>query len=92
VSGSEDLIQPGVNGLLVEVEDYQGMAQALLTLLRNTSQAQQYGMEARTLIEQNYTLNEVMNKYIAIYKHLLNYDTTASNAMTTQVKNSSLAR
>ena len=39
VSGSEDAIQHGVNGLLVEPEDYRGMAQALLTLLRDPALA-----------------------------------------------------
>src|SRR5207302_207489 len=35
VSGSEDIITHGVNGLLVEPEAYMGMAQALLTLLHD---------------------------------------------------------
>src|SRR5207244_3756077 len=59
VSGSEDIIQHGVNGLLVESEDYQNMAQALLTLLRDPGLAQQYGRAARATIEQYYSLEHI---------------------------------
>lgn len=54
VSGSEDVIQDGFNGLLVEVEDYHGMADALLTLLQNPPLAQKYGRAARNTIEQEH--------------------------------------
>jgi glycosyltransferase involved in cell wall biosynthesis len=70
VSGSEDVIQPGVNGLLVESEDYQGMAQALITLLQSPKLAQKYGLAAHTLIEQSYTLEHILNMYIQIYQNL----------------------
>ena len=43
VSGTEDIITHGVNGLLVEPEDYQGMAQALLSLLRDPVRSSAYG-------------------------------------------------
>ena len=71
VSGSEDIIQPGVNGLLVESEDYQGMAQALITLLQSQELTQQYGAAAHALIEQSYTLDHVLNMYIQLYHNLL---------------------
>ncbi len=67
VSGSEDLIQQGENGLLVEPDDYEQMAQALLTLLRDPALAQRYGQAARTTVEQQYTLEQVIDMYGAIY-------------------------
>lgn len=70
VSGSEDLIQDGVNGLLVEPDDYQGMAHALLSLLRDPEKAQNYGRAARTTVEQNYTLEQVIDMYGDIYQSL----------------------
>jgi len=70
VSGSEDLIQHGVNGLLVESENYEEMAAALVTLLGDTALAQKYAAEARITIEQNYTLEHVLDMYTAIYRSL----------------------
>ncbi|GAC1367308.1 MAG: hypothetical protein NVS2B12_09870 [Ktedonobacteraceae bacterium] len=70
VSGSEDLIQHGANGLLVESENYEEMAEALLTLLEDTALAQKYGAAARVTIEEGYTLEHVLNMYTAIYQRL----------------------
>lgn len=50
VSGSEDVIQHGYNGLLVEAEDYRGLANALLTLLQNPSLTKKYGRTALNTI------------------------------------------
>jgi glycosyltransferase involved in cell wall biosynthesis len=71
VSGSEDVIQPGINGLLVESEDYQGMAQALMTLLQSPELVQKYGHAAHTLIEQAYTLEHVLEMYTQLYQKLI---------------------
>ncbi|GCF08218.1 glycosyltransferase family 4 protein [Dictyobacter arantiisoli] len=70
VSGSEDVIQTGINGLLVEPEDYQGMAQALLTLLEAPDLAQSYGKAAAALIIQSYTLEHVLSQYTTLYQKL----------------------
>jgi glycosyltransferase involved in cell wall biosynthesis len=70
VSGSEDIIQHGVNGLLVESEDYQGMAQALLTLLRDPVLAQKYGQAAHGTVERHYSLERVMDRYIELYQRI----------------------
>ncbi len=70
VSGSEDIVQHGVSGLLVEPEDYQGMAQALLTLLRNPLLTQEYGRAARERIAQCYAHEHVMNTYVELYKSM----------------------
>ncbi len=67
VSGSEDLIQHGVNGLLVTSENYEELAQALLTLLRDPELARKYGQAARATVEQGYTLEQVLNMYTEIY-------------------------
>lgn len=70
VSGSEDIIQHGVNGLLVEPLDYQGMAQALLTLLSDPVLVQKYGHAARATIEQHYSLEHITDKYIELYESI----------------------
>jgi glycosyltransferase involved in cell wall biosynthesis len=70
VSGSEDIIQHGVNGLLVEPEDYQGMAEALLTLLHNPVLVQKYGSAARKTIERHYSFEQMMDKYVELYQRI----------------------
>jgi glycogen synthase len=70
VSGSEDVIQHGVNGLLVEVEDYQGMAQALLTLLREPALVEKYGKLSRATIEKNYSLHSTIERYAEVYERV----------------------
>jgi glycosyltransferase involved in cell wall biosynthesis len=71
VSGSEDVIRQGVNGLLVEPEDYRGMAQALLTLLHDPVLAQRYGRAARATIEEHYALDSVTDGYIELYQSMI---------------------
>lgn len=70
VSGSEDVIQHGVNGLLVEPEDYQGMAQALLTFLHDPVLAQKYGQAARETVERYYSFEQVMDRYAELYQRI----------------------
>lgn len=67
VSGSEDIIQQEVNGLLVEPEDHQGLAQALLRLLNDPVLARVYGRAARETIERQYSLERIIERYIALY-------------------------
>jgi glycosyltransferase involved in cell wall biosynthesis len=67
VSGSEDLIQHGVNGLLVEPEDYLALAQALLDLLDDPALSRKYGYAARATVEKHYTLEHIMDTYIDLY-------------------------
>lgn len=70
VSGSEDIIQQGVNGLLVEPEDYHGLAQALLCLLSDPALARVYGQAARETIERQYSLERIIERYIALYREV----------------------
>jgi len=70
VSGSEDIIQHGVNGLLVESEDYQGMAQALLTLLRDPVLTRKYGQAAREMVERHFSLECIMDRYVELYQRI----------------------
>ncbi len=71
VSGCEDLIEHGVNGLLVASEDYQGMAQAVLTLLRDPVLARTYGQSARATIEKRYAQERVIDQYVDLYQTIV---------------------
>jgi glycosyltransferase involved in cell wall biosynthesis len=71
VSGSEDIIQSGVNGLLVDSENYEAMAQALLALLRDPELAAHYGQVAHQHIEQYYAQERITDAYLKLYQFLL---------------------
>ena len=71
VSGSEDLLQEDTYGLLVEPEDAEGLATALLRLLRQPDLAQHYGQRARQYVEQDHAFHRVMDRYIELYKEII---------------------
>lgn len=71
VSGSEDLLQDGKYGVLVEPEQVEKLAEALLLLLRHPELARRYGRLARQHIEQDYAFHRVMHKYTELYNTLL---------------------
>lgn len=70
VSGSEDLLSQGGCGLLVEPEDVDGLAAALLRLLKDPDLARRYGQAARHSVEQFYLFERIMYKHIALYRSL----------------------
>ncbi|MHB8596505.1 MAG: glycosyltransferase family 4 protein [Ktedonobacteraceae bacterium] len=84
VSGSEDLIQHGKNGLLVDVYDYPAMAQAILTLLRDPERTRIYGQAARLRIEQAYSLEHITDMYVALYQHIFQSRTLNNQRKVTQ--------
>ena len=71
VSGSEDIIEQGVNGLLVEIEDFRDMARTLLALLRDEALTRRMGYAARATIEQRFSLERVTDSYIKLYNNLI---------------------
>lgn len=75
VSGSEDIIQDGVNGLLVESEQPAKMAQALQRIIADTELAQRLGQEGRTTVLRDYQLRHVTEQTITLYRHILNHNT-----------------
>lgn len=71
VSGTVDVIQDEVNGLLVEPEDPQAIAQAVQRLLNDAGLAGRLGREARRTVEEKYSLQSVAERYIDLYRELL---------------------
>jgi glycosyltransferase involved in cell wall biosynthesis len=71
VSGSEDIISDGANGLLVEPERPDEMAQALRRVLEDTDLAQRSGKEARATVLRGYQLRSVVEQCVELYRRLL---------------------
>jgi glycosyltransferase involved in cell wall biosynthesis len=79
VSGSEDLISDGVNGLLVEPEQPAEMAQALRRIIENTELAQRLGSEARATVVRDYQLITIVERCLELYSRLLHRETSGSS-------------
>jgi glycosyltransferase involved in cell wall biosynthesis len=73
VSGSEDIITSGLNGILVKPEQSAELALALRHIIEDTNLAQQLGKAARTTIIHDYQLSNIVNQYLALYKQLINH-------------------
>jgi glycosyltransferase involved in cell wall biosynthesis len=70
VRGSRDLVEDGVTGLLVEVGDVRGLAEALLRLLRDEGLRRGMGQAAQAKV-QDYALDRVLEEMAAIYARYL---------------------
>ena len=71
ISGSEDLVVDGDNGLLVAPGDPTSLAAALVRLLGDDGMRRRLGEAARRRIESGYSLEAIAGRYRATYERLL---------------------
>jgi glycosyltransferase involved in cell wall biosynthesis len=71
VSGAEELIMPGVNGALVDVEDGEALAEKILTFFRDPAGARQQGARARVAVLDACGMDDVVRKHLALYERLI---------------------
>lgn len=71
VSGSQDLIQNGINGLLVPSEEPEALAKAVLFMLDNPDKAKEIGCNAGKTIERQYAIFGIADRYVELYKELV---------------------
>jgi Glycosyltransferase len=74
VSGSEDIVQDGINGLLVEAEAPAQLAEALYHLLTDTSLALKLGAAGRAMVVRNYQLSHITQQFEDLYYHMLHQE------------------
>jgi glycosyltransferase involved in cell wall biosynthesis len=74
VSAHLDVIEPGENGLLAPAGSPQGLANAICTVLANSSLAERLGAAARLAIEQGYTWDHVTDRVLDGYNRVLTAD------------------
>jgi len=65
------IIEDGISGLLVEYRSVEGLASAVITLLKDKKLREDIGNAARKRIEEYFTLDIMMRRYIALYLDLL---------------------
>ena len=66
ISGNEDLIHHGENGLLVPTEDPMALREALRTLLLDAERRKQMGFASRARVESSYAWEKVAMQYLAL--------------------------
>ncbi len=71
VSGSEDIIIDGVNGLLVEPEQPAELALALRRIIEDADVARRLGQEGRETVISHYQLSTIIEECEILYRCLL---------------------
>ena len=79
VSGSEDVIEQGVNGLLVEPEDPEQMAYAFRLLINDADMAEQLGWRGYETVLSYYRLSSTVQECLAFYHYLLDKKRTSKS-------------
>lgn len=70
ISGSQDLIINGSNGILVPVEDADALSAAIELLFENPDKARAMGEEARNTVRNKYDVNIVAKQYASLFTRL----------------------
>lgn len=63
-----EIISPGKDGLLAEVDDRESLASAILYLLQHKDEAEEMGSAGRIKVETNYVWNKVAEKCLVAYE------------------------
>ena len=71
VGGSIDVIESGVNGLLVESNDENGLFQAISNVLEDSHLADNLGKHARETIEEKHDMDSIADQYSKVYNCLI---------------------
>ena len=71
VGGLKEIVNSGVDGLLVEEKNVDELAEAILTLLRDPEAGAEMAEKAREKIEQEYSHIAAAKKYLEIYESAL---------------------
>ena len=70
IAGNSDVIQNGKNGILVEPENSQELAEKIDYLLANEGLRKKIGITVRKEIEKNYNWDVTFNKILEVYKEV----------------------
>lgn len=66
-SGCREVVQDGINGLLVPVANAGALASAIQALLDDPASAREMGARARAVVERDFSLDQVVAAQIALY-------------------------
>lgn len=69
--GTLELIEDGVDGFLVPVDDAEALASRIAAVLTEPALRQEMGLKARRRIEQSFSAEHVLPKMVAAYEYAL---------------------
>lgn len=68
--GTNEVVKDGVNGILVDPYDANGLCRAILDFLCETDRRKGYGRAGRKIIETKFGYERYLSDYLAIYQKL----------------------
>jgi len=71
VQGVDEVIENGVQGLLVPLESPEELSKAILQLLQDPTRRRQMGLAASARIMQGYTTDQMCEKYLRAVEKIL---------------------
>lgn len=69
--GIPEVVQDGVNGLLVPPKDHEALASAIINLIEDKELRQRLGDAGRKIVEDRFTEDKVVDGTLAVYKRIL---------------------
>ena len=71
VDGSRDVVEPGVSGFLVPLDDDQAMADRLVTLLTDPALAGRAGLAGHQRVRESHDIHKNAQRIEALYGQLV---------------------
>jgi glycosyltransferase involved in cell wall biosynthesis len=71
IAGNDELVHPEVTGLLVPPEDHLALRNALEIMLLAPLRRKEMGAEARKLVKELYTWDQVADQYLSLIRKIL---------------------
>lgn len=70
IPGNTAIVENGVNGLVVPVNDARSLATAIIKLYQDQDLRKQTGIAARNLMKEKYEASGVIDRLVKIYEHV----------------------
>ncbi len=71
VGGIVDIIEDGVNGMLVPPEDHKALEEAILKIAKDKTGAAKMALKAREVVEEKYSLRKMAEGTVSLYKKIM---------------------
>ena len=82
VSGNPEAVEDGISGRLVEPEDAQGLAEALIELLEDPDKRRRMGREAQKRVRDAFAIGTIAADYLELWQNLTSEHTSPSHKPT----------
>ena len=72
MGGTPEIVHNRINGFLLEKNDPLELKARILSLINNVKQLREYSIAAKSTVQDTFSLDDVTNYYIELYKELSN--------------------